>query len=168
MEILKNTGIETVIKQNSYSIEIGGMSEPQLESALGKKPFVLADYARDMMQSLDFSTFAKSREIRVAKLRLFDLGFTGYPTTAQILKQASKLGLELLPAEAGPHARLQDRDQRSGDWYYIVINPIAGRDGDPDEFRVARDGDGLWLGSRWTGPGAHWYLDETFVFGLRK
>ncbi|MEK7129961.1 MAG: hypothetical protein AAB803_02990 [Patescibacteria group bacterium] len=168
MENLQGTDIETAIKKNSYSIEIGGKSEAELERALTKNPFSLGDYARDMMHSLDFGTLAKSREIRVAKLRLGDLGFTGYPTIAHIFEQAPKLGLELLPAEAGPHARLQDRNQRSGDWYYIAMNPITDRNGSPDVFEVARYEDALWLHSPWAGPGDHWSLGNAFVFGLRK
>jgi len=168
MEIITSTDIETVIKKNSYSIEIGGESEAELEWALTKSPFSLCDYARDMMQSLEFGTLAKSREIRVAKVALGDLGFIGYPTTAHILEQTPKLGLELLPAEAGPHARLQDKNQHSGDWYYIAMNPIADRNGYLDVFRLASNEDGLWLDGRWASPSNDWDLDDAFVFRLRK
>jgi hypothetical protein len=168
MEILKSTGIETAIKKNSYSIEIGGMSEAQLERALTERPFSLSDIARYMMQSLSFSTFAESREIRVTRVTLGDLGFTEFPTIAHIFEQVPKLGLELLPAEASPHARLQDRYQRLGVWYHIAMNPIADRNGDPDAFEVGRDRDTLWLSSYWTDPSDHWGLGNTFVFGLRK
>ncbi len=168
MEILKSTGIETAIKKGSYSIEIGGMSKLQLEHALTESPFSLEDRARDMLLSFDFGTLAEAREIRVTKVPLRDLGFTGYPMIDYILKQAPKLGLEPLPAEAGPHARLQDRNQRPGDWYYIAMNPIADRTGGPDVFGVASFQGALWLSRYWASPSSHWNLDGTWVFGLRK
>lgn len=168
MEILKSPGIETAIKKGGFSLEIGGMSELELEHALTKRPFSLRDYARGMMQSLDFGTFAISRKIRVALVTLGDLGFIGYPPTDQIFEQTPKLGLELLPAEAGPYARLHDRDQRREDWYCIAMNPIADRYGDPRIFALARDGDALVLNSDWTGHGRHWNLDAPFLFGVRK
>lgn len=168
VNILLSTGIERAIKKGTRPIEIGGLSESQLERAFTEKPFFLRNSAREMMQSFDFDTLAKSREIRVARVILGDIGFTGFPTRAYIFEQAPKLGLEILPAEAGPHARLQDRNQRSGDYYYIAMNPITDRSRNPSVFKVECNDDDLWLTTRWANLHDRFDPDLSFVFGLRK
>ncbi|MDO8452054.1 MAG: hypothetical protein Q7S76_04270 [bacterium] len=169
METLGDADIKTLLEKNSYSIEIGGKSEAELEQALTEKPFFLSGYASDMMQSLDIGTRAKSREIRVTRATPGNFGLTHSPTTEELYTYAEQFGLDRLPAEAGPHARLQDRNQHTGDWYYIAMNPISYRGGDdPGVFGVGRGEDGLWLAGRWAGPASRWSLDEVFVFGLRE
>jgi len=120
-----------------------------------------------MMRSPDFLTLREQKEIKVTKVTLGDLGFTGHPTTAQILEQVPKLGLALLPAETGPHARLQDKTQSRGDSYYIGMNPLTDIVGRLLVFEVARDNtDLLCLWGGWAG--SMWHIDSTFVFGISK
>lgn len=135
---------------------------------LSQNPFFVSDWARGTMQSPDFSTLGRRTEIEVARLTPADVGFIQYPTTEQFFDQAASFGLALLPAEAGPHARLQDRNQHPGDWYHIAMDPISDRYGDPGVFTLERFGGGLWLDGGWADPGGHWDLDDAFVFGLRK
>lgn len=168
MEIPIGQGIEGTIKKNSYRIEIGGKSPAELERTLTEKDIYVIDWARGMMRSPAFSTLGRSTEIQVARLTPGNLGFTQYPTTEQLYKQAQSFGLERLPAEAGPQARLQDTKQRQGDWYYIAMNPITNRYGHRHIFSLERDGARLGIASPWAHPGYHWDLDSSFLFGVRK
>ena len=168
MDRLRPNGIKEIIRKNSYPIEVGGKSPEVLMAELSQNLFFVSDWARDMMQSPDFATLGRRTEIEVARLTPADLGFIQYPTTEQFFDRAASFGLALLPAEAGPHARLQDRNQRPGDWYHIAMDPISDRLGSPYVFKLGRDEGGLWLGSYWADPGHPWDLDDAFVFGLRK
>lgn len=47
------------------------------------------------------------------------------------------------------------------------MKQIAGRDGFPAVFGLARGEGGLWVGNRWADPGSHWNPGDEFVFSLR-
>jgi len=96
------------------------------------------------------------------------LGFTREPTTDEIYAKAKELGLELCPAEVGPHLRLQYENQPSREWLYIAMQQISDRGGAPGVFRLVRDGGGLWLAALWVYPVGRWGLGIGFVFVLRK
>lgn len=171
MEIIKNSPIEEAIKKGSFWLKIGGMSEPELERALAKGPFLLDDNAQAMMQSIDFDTLAESIKIPVARVRLDDLGFTGgYPTTGQIFEWAPELGLEVLSGGVSPYARLHDNRQQRGDVYHIAMKPIADQNGHLRIFRVGHDEDYLGTyhlklsGSRGD-LDSYWGLENSFLFG---
>lgn len=150
------------------SLEIGGKNSEQLQAELRAKGFQVSDYAEDLLKSPEFKTLKSTQYIDLVRLTVKDLGFDQWATTDQVYKRAQELGLELCPAEVGPHLRLKDINQPMGEWYYIAMKQITDRDGNPDVFLLERDDDGLWLNSGWTRPGNQWYLENEFVFGLRK
>ena len=119
------------------------------------------------MESKDFQP-AKPRRYRLVRLSVKDLGFTRSATTDQLYKRALELGLELCPAEVGPHYRLQYMDQPMDEWVYVGMKEIAASDGDPHVFEVGRDADGAWLDRRWADPGTEWDPGDQFLFRLRK
>jgi hypothetical protein len=129
----------------------------------------VTSYADDMMKSPDFTTLPMPELLNTVRLTVQDLGFDrGTPTTDQIYKKATKLGLDLCPAEVGPHLRLQYTDQPVGEWFYVGMKQIAGSDGRPFVFGVERYGDGLWLYGYWAKPDDEWSPEDEFVFSLRK
>lgn len=151
-------------------VTIGGQSKKELENAVNDRlrGFRLGDYARDMIKHRDFTTLQESEEITTIRLKVSDFGFTDYPTTDELFKRAETFGLELCPAEVGPHLRLKDTNQPLNEWYYIAMKQIAGSGGSPGVFGLARDGGGgLWL-CGWAIPGDPWFLDDGLVFRLRK
>lgn len=151
------------------TIEIGGQSAQQLETELKRARINISSYAQYILHSKDFETLPNPLPLEVVKLKVQDLGFaSGYPTTDQIYKRAHELGLELCPAETGPHLRLKDLNQSINEWYYIGMKQIAVSDGSPNVFRLERYEGGLWLYGSWANPGIRWSLDRKFVFGLRK
>ena len=117
-----------------------------------------------MLKSKNFSTSKRLESLDLVELRVGDLGFLGGATTQDIYYRARKLGLQLCPAEVGPHYRLTHLDQTLNAWKYIAMEPITGSDGGPGVFRVGRSADGLWLGDYWAYPGIRWDAGGRFVF----
>lgn len=155
-------------KIHRESLEIGGKTAQQLEAELEKAGVNISSYARDMLHSPNFTTLPNSEPLEIVRLTVGDLGFTEIATTEQIYERARQSGLDLCPAEVGPHLRLKDTDQLLGEWYYIGMKQIADSDGHPNVFRLGRGGGGVWLSGGWAGPGGRWRPGHGFVFGLRK
>ena len=149
------------------AITIGGRTTKQLEKELAQKNIALGSYAKDMMESKDFTTLKTPEKIELVRLKVGDLGFSDYVTTEKLYARAKELGLELCPAEVGPDLRLKYSDSSSNEYFFIGMKPITGRGGYPFVFGLARGGGRLWLGSDWAGPGSVWGPGCGFVFRLR-
>ena len=121
------------------SLEIGGKSESQLEQEFQRANILIIDHAKDMMQSLDFTTLPRPETIKTVRLRVADL-LPGNPTTDQIYAKAKKLGLDRVPAEAGMHYRLKYADQPRNEYLYMGMKQITGRYGHPLVFKLDRFG----------------------------
>ena len=155
-------------KIRRQQIEIGGKTKEQLQNEMKQAGVNISSYAEDMIKSSDFTTLPVTQTLDTVRLKVGDLGLSGYPTTDQVYKKAQELGLELCPAEVGPHMRLQTKDQPSGDYYWIGMKQITDSAGYPGVFHLARLGDGLWLDDHWARPGSKWLPSLEFVFSLRK
>ncbi|MFA6099488.1 MAG: hypothetical protein WC750_01255 [Patescibacteria group bacterium] len=162
-------------------VEIGGDSATELQVKLevidektGNRKFPIHGYAQDMLnkmyESEEFQKLAKNPEnIQTVRLKVGDLfNDQGTHTTDEIYKKAEELGLELCPAEVGPHLRLNYKEQPLNEWVYIAMKQITGPDGSPGIFRLVRHADGLWLGNSWAGPASTWNPRCQFVFRVRK
>lgn len=150
------------------NIEIGGKSKEQLISEMEAAGINISDYAKSMMENRDFVPGKTREEATLIRLTVGDLGFTGSATTDEIYKRAEDLGLELCPPDTGPNYRLKYKDQPLNEWVRIGMKQIAGSDGSPHVFRLARGVGGLWLNYGWAEPDDEWYPDDEFVFRLRK
>ena len=156
-------------KITRQTIEIGGQNEKQLEEALERAGFKISDYARHIMRQKEFTTAKKAEQTDLIRLRVGDLfGNNEVWTTDQIYAKAKELGLELCPAEVGPHLRLNYKDQPLGEWLFVGMKQIADPDGFPSVFDLGHGGDGLWLGRSWAIPTHGWSPAFEFVFRLRK
>ncbi len=152
-----------------YNIEIGGQSEKQLEIALERAGMKISDYALHMMKQKELKTAKDPEQIDLVRLTVGDL-FNDQKahTTDDLYKKAEELGLELCPAEVGPHLRLQLKDQPMGEWFCIAMKQISVPGGSPDIFDLLRVGDGMWLSNDWANPASEWDPRYEFVFRLRK
>lgn len=155
-------------KIRRQQIEIGGKTREQLQQELKQNGVNVSSYAEDMMKSPDFATLPVAQMLDTIRLKVGDLGLSGYPTTDQVYKKAQELGLDLCPAEVGPQMRLQTKDQPLGDYYWIGMKQITDSGGDPGVFGMGRYEGGLWLGDYWARPDDRWGPDDGFVFRLRK
>jgi len=155
-------------KIRRQSLEIGGKTKKQLRRELKQAGVNITLYAKDMIKSPDFTTLPVVQALYTVRLKVGDLGLSGYLTTDQVYAKAQELGLELCPAEVGPHLRLQDTDQPMGEWFYVGMKQIVDSLGRPCIFQLARHSLGLWLYGDWAGPGGGWYPSHELVFSLRK
>ena len=155
------------------TLTIGGMNVEQLEEAFARADIQTADiqtnnYAKQMLENKDFSTSKTKERIDLVRLTVKDLGFPVRATFEKIVQRAKELGLELCPAEVGPHYRLQYTDQPTNERVYVGMEPIPDVDGDSHVFEVGRHGDSVWLGSYWVDPTVGWFPSDQFLFRLRK
>lgn len=155
-------------KIRRQKVEIGGKTKEQLQQELKQNGVNVTSFAKHMMKSPDFTTLPVAQMLDTVRLKVGDLGLSGYPTTDQVYRKAQELGLDIGPPEVGPQYRLQYTDQPLGEWFYIGMEQITDSYGLPDVFRLARLGGGLWLGDGWADPGGKWDPNEGFVFSLRK
>ncbi len=150
-------------------LEIGGKTTIELEQELKEKGFKISSNAKDMLHSKDFTVLEEKEDAVLIRIKVKDLGFPNGATTDEIYQKAEELGLELCPAEAGPHYRLKYTDQPMGEWIRMGMKQITGRGGRPDVFRLGcAEDDGMWLNDNWAEPDDGWFPGNAFVFRLSK
>lgn len=190
-DIVQQFGVEHVytrFPEGRIRIEddtIGGKTKAQLGNDLKQTDIRVTPNIEAIIKSGDFTTLLRVKIMRTARLRLLDLGFEDFATTARIIGtkddvdkhgnpapftkgRMTELGLELCPPELGIYRRLKDTNQPVGDWYYIGMKPIVDSYGNPRVFCLARHGSGLWWYAHSAGPDYRWYSGCEFVFSLRK
>ena len=150
------------------SIEIGGKTAKELEAELEKAGFQISPYAKHMLNSKEFKTEKKLEPADLVRLKVRDLFGDKYPTTDDLYKKAQEMGLELCPAEVGPHYRLHYKNQPLNEWFSVAMKPIVVPDGSPSVFSLVRYADGVWLHNYWAGPTDEWRPENEIVFRLRK
>lgn len=168
-------------RMENGSLEIGGVAEKELEREIKNKidsqgkNYQINSYAESMMRNPDFTTSKNQEKIELVKLKVGDLGFTKDPTTDELYVRAKELGLELCPAETGPHLRLKyqevfKKEQPMNEYLRIAMKQIASSEGNPSVFNVYRSAGGFWLyyTDSWSSPMSKWHLDDQIVFRLRK
>lgn len=151
---------------------IGGKTKEDLKKEI-KEKFEINSNAESMLDNPDFTTSKNIEQLKLIKLKVGDLGFTKNPTIDELYAKAEEFGLELCPAEVGPHLRLKykevfKKEQPMNEYLRVAMKQISDSDGYPDIFSVHRDVGGLWLGLDWASPGNKCFLDSGFVFRLRK
>jgi len=141
-----------------------GINSPQkAEEIIKQRNVYLSDWGSDILQKTKFSS--KSEQYDLVRFTVKDLGFPNGATTDEIYKKAQDLGLELCPAEVGPHLRLQYSGK---EWMLIAMEQITDRDGDPGVFYLYQYGDQLALDGYYALPAYRWSDDSKFVFRFRK
>jgi len=149
-------------------VEIGGKTVEQLMTELERAGIKISDEAKYMLKSRDFVTGKNAETATLVRLTVADLGFKSSATTDQIYERAQALGLELCPADTGPHYRLKYQNQPMGEWFLIGMKQITGSGGNPDVFRLGHGGGSLWLDDGFALPDDGWLPNLEFVFCLRK
>lgn len=141
-----------------------GVNSPEkAEKAEIDKNIYISDWGKDIQSKTKFSRESQTYEL--VRFTVEQLGFPGGATTDEIYKKAEELGLELCPAEVGPHLRLQYPGK---EWMLIAMKQISGRDGAPDVFVLGWGGERLRLSARSAEPSERWYPVSELVFRFRK
>lgn len=133
------------------------------EEALKGKNMYLSDWGKDILYKTEFSKEIQKYELVCFTVR--QLGFPDEPTTDEIYKKAEDLGLELCPAEVGPHLCLQYSGK---EWMLIAMKQITDRHGDPYVFYLCAYDEHLLLDGHNVKPDYRWRGSSLCVFRLRK
>jgi len=153
-------------KIQRYKIEIGGKTKDQLKQDLNnRKDIFVYDWAKNLMSKPEFLTSKETKDLKLVRLTVAELGFPNGATTNEIYQRAHELGLDLCPAEVGPQLRLQSEIK---DWTLIAMKQITGSGGDPGVFSLDSDGEQLVLRANGAGSGDGWVSGSHWVFSLRK
>lgn len=162
---------------------IGTKNRNELLQTMKSQGTNVGFYAQEMIESPDFmptpnrlsgiqrlmkgEARSTAEKVNIVRLKVRDLGFTSYPTTTELFAKAEEFGLELCPAEVGPHYCLQYTDQPLHEWLFVGMEPLV-VGSDPRVFTLEHSTYGLELNYGWAGSGDGWGLDDEFVFRFRK
>ena len=138
-------------------------SPESAEEAMKRKNIYSSDWSKDIIYKTEFSEEKQSYDL--VRFSVEQLGFSKSATTQEIYDKAEKLGLELCPAEVGPHLRLQYPGK---EWMLIAMKQITDRNGYPDVFHLGMRGARLGLYGSIARPSSGWSADRKFVFRVRK
>lgn len=73
----------------------------------------------------------------------------------------TRLGLELCPAEVGPHLRLK---YPGNEWMLIAMKQILDRYGNPSVLNLNSEGSQLKLNGDYAKPSRRWHQGSKFIF----
>jgi len=128
----------------------------------------IGDWASDMLNQPSFTVAETESEIELVRTSVAELGFPNGDTRTDIYASAIGQDLELCPSEVGPRLRLEYKDQPSGEWLLIAMEPINALGRYLSVWDVTHVNDVLWISSYY---GSHdIFLDASFqlVFLRRK
>ena len=152
----------------TIKLGIGLKSADDFRGALKDGGFRISNWANDVLGMHAFTAASQETEVDLVVVSVAELGFKDGATRDDIYKRAVELGLELCSVEVGPQLRLQYKDQPTGEWLLIGMEPITDSDGYLYVFDVGHGGDGLWLYGHGGRPDRLWHDGFRWVFLRRK
>lgn len=138
-------------------------SPQKVEQALKDQNIYLDSWGKEILSQTEFSQTAQNYEL--VRFTVEQLGLKQNATTDEIYDKAQELGLELCPAEVGPHLRLQYPGK---EYFNIAMKQIAYSDGALGVFGLSSDDARLPLNSYHAKPDRRWNASSRFVFAWRK
>ncbi len=136
--------------------------------ALKQSGCKIGDWGNDILGKPTFTASDTETEVDLAVVSVAELGFKDGATRKDIYNKAKELGLELCPNEVGPQLRLQYKNQPTGEWLRIAMEPISDSCGDLSVFDVGHYVSDLWLSGYYGHPDYFWFDGSRWVFALRK
>ena len=105
------------------TIEVGGAPNDFLLRQLGwNRNIWVGDVAKEAVATL--STLPDVRKIRLARCKVWRLGFATPPTEEEFLDRILEFG-ELCPPEVGPRLRYDHRDTHDTEGLQVAMRPIV-------------------------------------------
>lgn len=126
---------------------------------------MLETIQKNLINSKDFTTSQNTENLKLVRLTVEDLGFPNGATTDEIYQRAEDFGLELCPAEVGPHLGLSYEGKN---WMVIAMKQITDRDGDSRVFCLYWGGGKFSLSTNYAEPSDRWDESYDFIFCTRK
>ncbi|TBX54336.1 helicase [Bacillus mycoides] len=163
------------------TVEVGGLTKSQLIQKLQQYSILMNEYGERLLADDKFTTSNTKYSLQTVELTVIDLGFPDGATTAQLLKRASELGLELCPLELGPQLRLEYLVQPEGylgnasqqhqapSGSITIASEILTKDDDfPKGFYLRRINGVLWLRGYIADHLHVWKPEDHFIFVKQK
>lgn len=122
------------------TLTIGTMSKAAIEAEY-KKRGIRRSYAQDLIDRIELSK--ESQDVKLAWSSGRDLGLTASSPYRAFLEAGQAKGYNVCDPEVGLYLRLQDTEQPLWDWYWVAMEPISDRYGDPRVFALEHYGHGL-------------------------
>lgn len=149
-------------------IKIGGFSTKDgLYNALYRKGCIVSAKAREIMYGSAFKVQAEPHEVRFAKRKVEDLGFTDMPTTTELFARIKEVG-KLCELEDGPYLGIADEDQVKHKRCFMAMEPIVESHNLSSIIFCLEYCDGRkQLSVYYTRSDVRWHLEIEFYFRLR-
>lgn len=149
----------------TYNVALGKKTARDLRSEVGERRTTL--YARDMMESDGFRPSLEEQTMRVARLKLKDIGFSHSIELENIIdwvrSNSAQSNLGLCSPDAGAQIFLQNMTSLVSERSYVAMHPIETNVG-PFIFELERRADGLILHGSNSSPGRRYEPEDEFVF----
>ena len=146
------------------TLKVGTLTKEAIRARFEAMPVIVPSYAQDLIDKITLSTGEKPVSLIFPTGR--DLGLTASAPYREFLRAGQAKGYELCDPEVGLYLRIHDSNQPVNDVYWMAMEPIADRRGDPYVFGLEHDSDGLWLRARWTALGLLWRPGRRLAFSL--
>lgn len=88
-------------------------------------PFYVSQWAKEMIDSEDFTLAQKPQELEVEIKRVSDFGFTEWVTFEDFMVKAKEQGYDILPAEAALALRIAYQEQPLDEWVSVLHTTIS-------------------------------------------
>lgn len=169
-KILETPVAKTVEWKMWMTVRLGTLKNvDEIRQALKTGGYFIGDRENDILGKPAFKVSETEQDVELVNVSVEELGFKQGACYADICKRASKLGLDLCPAEVGPQLRLQWKDQSKGTYVVVAMEAIADSDRDLSVFSVGHYVDGKQcLRANCGDADDVWYSNVRFVFQRKK
>jgi hypothetical protein len=149
-----------------------GTTGPQWIKRLEGKGYTLSRWAKDVLNSEDFTPTEEGVTYQVTVLRGELWSSNSNRTSKNVCAEAKRRNIPDLPAEAACLTREifsnEDLREMGLSWLVVMHKPIKDSDGDPSVLSVGSYDSEPWLDADSGHPSVRWFAVGGFAFGSRK
>lgn len=148
---------------DTRTVQVGGMAEATLRERYAELDIGMNPMARRLWPTIDFDAI-RLHTAETVELSVAALGLPEGATSAEILAQAAKYGLQAGPLELAVFLRLAFTTQAPGPWLTVASPDMAMERNLPNGFYVRNIDGRLWLRGYTASADHGWSADDFFAF----
>ena len=133
---------------------------------LKKKKIILSPWIENVFKSRKNKIVLTNKKIFLVKIKVAALGFKRPVKLKDIYKRIKKKNLSLVPPDVALRARLQFKEQKSGNWlrFATPMNSLIDSDNVPHLVKLGKALNSYFIETYWSYPGAIFHPHNEFVF----
>ena len=133
---------------------------------LKKKKIILSPWIENVFKSRKNKIVLTNKKICLVKIKVAALGFKRPVKLKDIYKRIKKKNLLLVPPDVALRARLQFKEQKSGNWlrFATPMNSLIDSDNVPHLVKLGKALNSYFIETYWSYPGAIFHPHNEFVF----